>query len=338
MRRGTEKRVDVVKGRHQMSNDVLRHYWHPVATLDELGTQPVAATLLDERLVLYRVGERVAALKDLCIHRGTPLSLGWVENSNIVCGYHGWSYAPDGACVRIPSIPSDRPIPQKARVVAFNVQVRYGLVWVCLEEPYSAITDFPEIEDPSYHTYYYGTHEWTTSAARLIENFIDISHFPWVHPGLLGDRDAPVIPEYSVERRDGELYYGVDGTLPQERLEGSGERVAYRIVPPFAAQFIRILKDGSRYVMTLVAAPTSAKQLRRYVHVSRNFALDKPDEDFRRWTDTIRQQDQAIVESQRPEEVPLDLSAEMHIKGPDSVAVEYRRMLADMGLTTPYVA
>jgi Vanillate O-demethylase oxygenase C-terminal domain len=47
----------------------------------------------------------------------------------------------------------------------------------------------------------------------------------------------------------------------------------------------------------------------------------------------ITLQDQVILEKQRPEELPLDLSAELHIKGPDAVALEYRRMLAELGVT-----
>jgi hypothetical protein len=30
--------------------------------------------------------------------------------------------------------------------------------------------------------------------------------------------------------------------------------------------------------------------------------------------------------------LPLDLSEELHIKGPDAVAVQYRRMLAELGV------
>jgi phenylpropionate dioxygenase-like ring-hydroxylating dioxygenase large terminal subunit len=54
----------------------LRHYWHPAATSAELKDQPLAATLLDERIVLWRAGGRAVAFKDLCIHRGSALSLG----------------------------------------------------------------------------------------------------------------------------------------------------------------------------------------------------------------------------------------------------------------------
>ena len=104
-----------------MADDILRQYWHPVATSAELGDQPLGVRLLDEAVVLYRAGDRVIAFKDLCIHRGTALSRGWVDGETLVCAYHGWSYAPDGVCVRIPALDPGPPIPLKARTPVYRV-------------------------------------------------------------------------------------------------------------------------------------------------------------------------------------------------------------------------
>ena len=109
----------------------LRSYWHPVALSNSLADKPLSVRLLDERIALFRVQGRAVCLRDLCIHRGTPLSLGWVDGERIVCAYHGWNYNPCGVCVKIPAVP-DRPIPEKARVPAYRCEERYGLVWVCL--------------------------------------------------------------------------------------------------------------------------------------------------------------------------------------------------------------
>ena len=115
---------------------VLREYWHPVAFADDLNDGPVSVQLLDERVAVCRLGGDVKAFYDLCIHRGTPLSLGWVEGDRIVCAYHGWSYAGDGRCTRIPSVPDEHPIPKKACLTPYRAAERYGLVWVCMaDEP-----------------------------------------------------------------------------------------------------------------------------------------------------------------------------------------------------------
>src|SRR5437588_3853665 len=65
-----------------MLNDpVLVNDWHVVAYAPDLVEgKPMAVRLLDEDLVLWRVGAQIHVWRDLCLHRGTRLSLGKVEN------------------------------------------------------------------------------------------------------------------------------------------------------------------------------------------------------------------------------------------------------------------
>ena len=78
----------------------------------------------------------------------------------------------------------------------------------------------------------------------------------------------------------------------------------------------------------------SAKRTRSFSFIGRNFALDAPDEKFVDFERVILEQDQPVVESQRPEELPVDLSAELHIRGVDRVSLEYRKWLVELaGLT-----
>jgi vanillate O-demethylase monooxygenase subunit len=335
-----------------MSTDLLRQYWHPVAASEEVRDRPVGVQLLDERIVLYRAAQQVLAFKDLCIHRGTPLSLGWVEDDVLVCAYHGWGYAPDGACVRIPSLSAGHAIPRKARAIPYRAQERYGLVWVALEEPRAPIPELPHFEDPTYHTVIIDEGStWETSAGRMIENFSDFSHFAWVHPGISGTPECAEAPSYDVERRGDELHYAADLPVFNGRVDYPPDVVArsdggngadwspaehrYRIVLPFVAELTRVMPEGNRFVITMVASPISAKRIRRWAYISRNFAADSTDEDCRRVNRQIIDQDRRIVENQRPEELPLDLSEELHLRGPDAGAVAYRRMLAEVGLHEP---
>ena len=208
----------VPEGLRSVSELILRSYWHPVATSSELRNAPLAASLLGEQIVVWRTKDKVAAFRDLCIHRGTALSLGWIQDDNLVCPYHGWTYAPDGNCVRIPSLPAGHAIPAKARATAYlNVRERYGLVWVCLAEPKAPIPEIAELEDPNYHTFFHSTEMWETSAARMIENFIDTSHFPYVHPDINATPDDPVIPEFEVKQNGFELSFETKFTAPSER-------------------------------------------------------------------------------------------------------------------------
>jgi phenylpropionate dioxygenase-like ring-hydroxylating dioxygenase large terminal subunit len=325
-----------------VTDEPLRNYWHPVATSNELGSVPLAASLLDERIVVWRTKDNVAAFRDLCVHRGTALSLGWIEDGHLVCPYHGWTYGPDGNCVRIPSLPAGHAIPAKARATAvFKAHERYGLVWVCLAEPRGPIPEIPELEDPNYHTFFHSAEVWETSAARMIENFIDTSHFPYVHPGINATRDDPVIPDFEVMQDGLELSFETKFGAPSSGAFRGPAALAsysaftegrrqYRVIIPFTAQAIRPMDAGRRQLVTIIASPISAKRMRYYTFSSRNFALDQPDDAFRELIQTIFAQDRLIVESQRPEELPMDLSEELHLKGPDAGTLRYRRMLSEL--------
>lgn len=63
----------------------LAKHWYPIAYSDEVADKPLARTLLDQPLILYRTtGRRVVVARDLCIHRGVPLRLGWQEGDELV--------------------------------------------------------------------------------------------------------------------------------------------------------------------------------------------------------------------------------------------------------------
>ena len=83
--------------------DVSCGHWYPVLGSRELGRKPVAKTRFGRRLVFWRDGEgRAACVEDRCAHRGAALSLGRVSDGAIECPFHGFRFAPDGACVRVP--------------------------------------------------------------------------------------------------------------------------------------------------------------------------------------------------------------------------------------------
>src|SRR5579862_390747 len=113
----------------------LRRYWHPVLFADDLADTPRGVTLLGERVVVVRLAGGVSAFRDLCVHRGSALSVGRViDGDRLECRYHGWTYDKDGACVRIPSRPGMN-IPPRARAQRYDAAEHAGLIWVCLDGP-----------------------------------------------------------------------------------------------------------------------------------------------------------------------------------------------------------
>ena len=86
---------------------VLINDWHVVARSRDLSEGKILKVrVLGEDLIVWRHGGEVMAWKDLCIHRGSRLSLGWVEDGQIVCPYHGWHYDSSGACTLMPAQPN----------------------------------------------------------------------------------------------------------------------------------------------------------------------------------------------------------------------------------------
>ena len=313
----------------------LRNYWHPVARSEDVSTQPKQFQLLDENLALFRVDSGVTALKDVCIHRGTSLSLGWVEDGNITCAYHGWQYDSSGACIRIPSLPPGSAIPPKARTPSYQTAEAYGVIWVNLAEPVAPVPPFPVglFDDPKYRTFLAYEGVWSTSAGRAVENFLDVSHFAWVHEGILGSRDNPVTPQYNVESTDRSLEYSI--RVPQPSAH---DYYSYTLHLPFTAH-IEGGRDGGKDHdwISIAASPISAKKTHIFVWRGRDHSFEKSDAEIGAFQTELLMQDRAIVESQRPEEVPLDLRDEIHLKVPDLVALSYRKLLRGIDHADSYM-
>jgi phenylpropionate dioxygenase-like ring-hydroxylating dioxygenase large terminal subunit len=312
----------------------LRPYWHPVADVGALESGPIGVRLLDEELVLWRREGEVCAARDLCIHRGSRLSQGWVDDAGcVVCPYHGWRYDGAGVCVFIPSQPpDDQRIPSRARTPSYRAVERYGLVWVALDEPREGVAEFPQYDDPSFHTFCVGRFEWRAGADRFVENAIDVAHLPFVHPGLLGERTRPVIPPYEVRDEGGGFYYSNERyDVDASQFGTKGEMICREtwVRMPFSWRIL--ITSGKGLAATFVAVqPVSADECRFWPLVARTYALDVPDEEFGDFDVTVIEQDRAIVENQRPEMLPLDITAELHVKVADAASIEYRRRLREI--------
>jgi vanillate O-demethylase monooxygenase subunit len=176
-----------------------------------------------------------------------------------------------------------------------------------------------------------------------VENFTDFGHFPWVHPGLLGDPDRPVVPRYEVSTEGHVLRYSIvrpeaanTDDFPVFANEEAGppeRRSRYELHLPYTI-VLRLGWGGERgMVYFFTSQPVAADRCAGYVVIGRNYNLDQPERVIQEFEDTIFGQDQVVVESQRPEQVPFDLAAELHLKF-DAVAVAYRKAMRGLGLAT----
>ena len=278
------------------------------------------------------------------MHRGTALSLGRVAGDELVCAYHGWRYRADGRCVAIPQLEDPSRVPAKARIAAYRCQERYGLVWVAIEEPRWPLPEVPELEDGSWAVVTAGPYRWRCDAARQVENFTDLGHFPWVHPGLLGDPDRPVVPRHEVRTEGHVLHYTIVRPEAANTEPTSRSSATSRPGRPSGAAGTSCTcptpsscgSAGAVRAAWSTSSPRSRSTADRcagYVLIGRNYNLDQPEHVLQEFEDTIFGQDQLVVESQRPEQVPFDLAAELHLKF-DAVAVAYRKAMRALGLAT----
>jgi phenylpropionate dioxygenase-like ring-hydroxylating dioxygenase large terminal subunit len=307
--------------------------WHVVARSEDVTVgKPYGFRLLDEDIVVWRNGDQLLAWQDLCIHRGTRLSLGKVENETLTCPYHGWVYNTEGKCVKIPAHPEQIP-PIRARVKPYKALERYGWVWVSLGEPTHDIPVYKEWDDPSYRKIYAGPYCFKAAAPRVLENFLDVGHFPFVHEGYLGDRYHTEITDYeAVVDENGITSDDIHVWQPNPDGTGIGKDVAYtyRVLRPLIAYFAK--KADQVFSIYFAVTPISEFETQGWMWMSMNYGYDTPEEQIREFQDVVSGQDIPIVESQRPERLPLDLQTELHLRS-DRTAIAYRRWLKELGLT-----
>jgi len=318
----------------------LSQFFHPIARSDEVTEELNTFPLLGEDILVFRNAKgQAVAFRDLCIHRGTRLSLGEITSEgNVRCAYHGWEYDESGLCVRIPSLPAGGSIPRKARVFAYRVAEAYDVVWVAMEEPLTGVPQFPngEWDNPEWRVFLAFVQTWGSSAGRILENFCDWAHLPWIHENLLGTRDRAEVSPYEVWQNEFQMGHTIelDEALgPDDLYSTKKTRNVFTVDLPFSVHLDRgEPEDGTNAIISMAVAPITPDMSTLYVWITRNYGKEpENDNAFKEFSLNIFAQDRRVVESQRPEQIPLSLRDEMHLKVPDAFSLVYRRLLSEFG-------
>jgi phenylpropionate dioxygenase-like ring-hydroxylating dioxygenase large terminal subunit len=312
---------------------VLVNDWHPVARSEDLsGGRPVACRLFGEDLVLWSSAGVIHAWRDLCIHRGAKLSLGKVTDGCLQCPYHGWIYDPTGACVKIPAHPEQKP-PARARTFVYKCREAYGLIWACLSATPNDLPVFPEWDDPGVRRFTMGSYEMDAGGPRIIENFLDLAHLHVVHEGILGIEGRGEIGRYAVEKRPDGIH-ATDIVVWQPDPDGSGQAAqahyTYWVMRPLTA-YLTKNAGTSEFRMMIIATPVDEVRTRAWIVFSMKGADATPSSQLVEWTERVFLQDKPVVQSQRPELLPLDLQAELHLNC-DRTSIAYRQWLNELGV------
>lgn len=198
------ERADTGSGRWSVA--LPRDWWYPACASRELGRSPLAITLMDQPLVLFRDRAGQAhGLVDRCPHRNVPLSLGRVHaDGTLECGYHGWRFDGAGHCHAVPALDSplvDGASPRDA--ASRPVCEQDGFVWV-----WGAPDGLPNRTPFALPRLGVGRRvgevvfrrDMDCTVHASVENALDVPHTAFLHGGLF--RKSGQGPRVRAERTD----------------------------------------------------------------------------------------------------------------------------------------
>jgi vanillate O-demethylase monooxygenase subunit len=319
--------------------------WYVAALSDEVGDGLLARRLLDKHVVLYRrASGEVVALEDRCVHRAFPLSEGRLDGDRVVCGYHGFSYEPDGC---LADVPSQENVPPGARVPAYPVVETAPFIWIWLGEPRAAALR-PPPRMPSVG--------WTSTTEvlrveanylLLQEHYLDLTDVFVTHPEVVPPDIQQLPPLNEVEISERSVAYtrstppsrlapwesAITG-LPEETVATRREEGTF-VSPALHTQHYAIeLADGESYGLLRIHGftPESPGSTHVFLQMARNYAgvEDTVTEYLRIMFHEWAVRDAAILETiQRRLDEPGARRRDINVKA-DRAAIRARRIAMDM--------
>ncbi|WP_254126837.1 hypothetical protein [Aquihabitans sp. G128] len=220
------------------------------------------------------------------------------------------------------------------------MQEAYGLVWLAPDEPLAPLPDFVEWGLDGFDGFWNEPRRSPTSAAQLVDNFLDASHFPFVHTGTFGTDEASLVVNEPVERDGWQVQTTFDTWYKNfdDPLVATGEHPEVqpqRLLKQGTAGYSVYLRlafpvTGATFSILFCCQPETATSTRIYKLMAR----DDLGGDAARIASTIDdelrilEEDLAILERYAAMQVHLD-TTECHTRG-DKLSVAWRRVLGDL--------
>ena len=186
----------------------VRDFWYVVAESRQLVPGKVLARkVLGEWLAVFRDEQGApVALQDRCKHRAVQLSGGTLCGGQLRCPYHGWTYDGNGEVVAVPSEGENFKRAKSRCVPRYETCEVDDYVYVRLSKGENA-------EETPFAIQHYREKGWRTirvinrfnnTVTNCVENFIDIPHTVYVHPGIFRNERRQLI-DVRIERKNGSV-------------------------------------------------------------------------------------------------------------------------------------
>ena len=172
----------------------IKNAWYVACMPEDFQDKPLGRKVCGESMVFYRGAQgQAVALEDFCPHRGAPLSLGFMKDGNLVCGYHGLEMGCEGKTIAMPG--------QRVRgfpaIRSFPVVERYGFVWVWPGQADKASVDllpkFDFFDNPAW-AYGGGLYHIACDYRLMVDNLMDLTHETYVHANSIGQKEIDEVP------------------------------------------------------------------------------------------------------------------------------------------------
>ncbi len=218
------------------------------------------------------------------------------------------------------------------------IEVHYQHLFTTLGTPTRPIPMMEEFYEPDRQVVGVGAIGVQTSPFRVVENFLDMAHFPFVHTDILGSPDQTEVLRYKMEHRkdvDEVWATGCEFFQPAASQVASGGQIShytYRIMSPFSCVLYKTnALDSSRVdAIGLFVQPLDETHCFAYTpqafYDPESTAIELQD-----FQQTVFMQDRLILENQRPKLLPLEAGAELPTRA-DASSMMFRRWLKDMGV------
>jgi phenylpropionate dioxygenase-like ring-hydroxylating dioxygenase large terminal subunit len=178
----------VTAGQQSIMTDAaapLREAWYYAVPSRRLRRRAVLAkVMLGEPILIGRdASGSPFALRDLCPHRGMPLTAGRFDGQEVECCYHGWRFDTGGHCTAIPAlVPGQAFSPDRIRVRTYPVREVQGNLWVFFGDDLAAAPEIPLVEGFEQSSpELFESVRFAASIDHAVVGLMDPAHGPFVH-------------------------------------------------------------------------------------------------------------------------------------------------------------